>query len=552
MQVLGLSAYTRRSGAALVGGGRAPLVHGEEEFSRELGDAGFPARAARRCLARAGIQARELDEAVFFEKRLRRFERVLTCELAAFPRSLSSFPRVLGRWLGEGLWTRARLVSELGLEPGQVRFAAHHASHAASAFLSSPFEQAAVLVVDDAGEWVTTSIWRGRGAALEPLEELRFPHSLGEAAARLARVLGLEPTELDDLAAHGSPDGAARVAELLGAAADGALELDALLAPSGSECPEDLEALAQRLGCTRAPGAPLEYSGARRAHADLAASILAALGDAFAALARRALRASGCGDLCVAGELARLPALVERAARDGGAREVWVPAAPDDAGAALGAALWTRHVVHGEPRDPRRDAAGELEPLAQDDRADDAPAADPDTCAQRLAAGATLARMRCAGGDAALGARAIVASPASAGAARALVETVRRDPPWRRPLLLLREQDAAAALELHPALRRGAGARPTRARPSAGWSEALAQACAPDGHLRVRLVSRASEGELGELLDACAARGLPPALLAVPFAQRGELPPRHPREARERFARAGVDALDLGGRLYER
>jgi hypothetical protein len=54
MRTLGLSAFTRRSCAALLLDGRAPLAHAEEEFSREAGDPSFPARAARRCPWRAG------------------------------------------------------------------------------------------------------------------------------------------------------------------------------------------------------------------------------------------------------------------------------------------------------------------------------------------------------------------------------------------------------------------------------------------------------------------------------------------------------------------
>lgn len=544
MRTLGLSAFTRRSTAALFDGERAVALHAEEEFSRELDDAGLPLRAARRCLARGELVPRDVDEVVYFEKHLRRFERVLTCELAAFPASLASFPRTVGHWLGEGLWTRGRLVQALGLEPEQMRFASHHASHAGAAFLGSPLEQAAVLVVDDAGEWVTTSIWRGGGSRLEALEELRAPHSLADAALRLARLLGLGLVELDAVAAHGEPTRAERVAALLGADADGSLELDACLRT------DDGRALAAALGGGRAAGEPLAFAGADRSHADLAASILQALGDALVALARRALRTGGCADLCLGGELARLPALVERVARESGARETWVPAAPDDAGSSLGAALYARHAVHGLPRSPTlRVAAEELRAQAAHEGSH---AATSEACAERLLGGATLARVRSAGGELALGGRAAFAAPSAADGGRALVERHRRDPAWQRPLLLVHARAADETVELHAGLRRAALERPTRARPARGLDAALASACLPDGSLRVRLVDPERERELAELLDACAERGAPPALLAVEFAQRGEVAPRNAAEARERFERSSLDLLDLGGRLYAR
>src|SRR5437588_1673812 len=40
-----------------------------------------------------------------------------------------------------------------------VRFVGHHESHAAAGFFTSPFEEAAILVVDAIGEWDTISVW---------------------------------------------------------------------------------------------------------------------------------------------------------------------------------------------------------------------------------------------------------------------------------------------------------------------------------------------------------------------------------------------------------
>jgi carbamoyltransferase len=49
----------------------------------------------------------------------------------------------------------------------------------ASAFFPSPFEEAVVLTMDGVGEWTTTSVSIGRGNALEPVQEIRWPHSIG-------------------------------------------------------------------------------------------------------------------------------------------------------------------------------------------------------------------------------------------------------------------------------------------------------------------------------------------------------------------------------------
>ena len=67
-----------------------------------------------------------------------------------------------------------------GFEPeGRLLFSEHHRSHAASAFYPSPFEEAVVLTMDGAGEWATTTAGVGRGAVLDLVREIQFPHSLG-------------------------------------------------------------------------------------------------------------------------------------------------------------------------------------------------------------------------------------------------------------------------------------------------------------------------------------------------------------------------------------
>ena len=43
----------------------------------------------------------------------------------------------------------------------------------------TPFEYAAILIIDGVGEWATTSLGWGQGNKLEMMKELHFPHSLG-------------------------------------------------------------------------------------------------------------------------------------------------------------------------------------------------------------------------------------------------------------------------------------------------------------------------------------------------------------------------------------
>src|SRR5690606_37508016 len=88
----------------------------------------------------------------------------------------------------------------------RVELLPHHLCHAASAYYTSPFESAAVLVLDSVGERTTAWLGRGRGARLSRIEEVPRPHSIGLLWQRLAQWLGwseLDTGKARDLAAFG-------------------------------------------------------------------------------------------------------------------------------------------------------------------------------------------------------------------------------------------------------------------------------------------------------------------------------------------------------------
>src|SRR5689334_1496362 len=183
--ILGLSAYYHDSAACLLKDGEIVAAAQEERFTRVKGDASFPAKAAAWCLAYAGISADDLECAAFYDKPLLKFERILETYLAIAPRGFASFRKAGPLWASEKLFTdrdvRRGIAALEGSDrewTGELLYAEHHESHAASAFYPSPFEHAAVLTVDGVGEWATASIGVGRGADLELLAEMRWPDSL--------------------------------------------------------------------------------------------------------------------------------------------------------------------------------------------------------------------------------------------------------------------------------------------------------------------------------------------------------------------------------------
>ena len=195
MKILGISAHYHDSAAALVVDGVPVCAVQEERLSRHKNDATFPIGAMEWCLEHAGLEPDDLDAVVFYERSMRKFDRILTSALRTFPRSWRSFPEAIKNSLGEKVWARGIISSYLGVKRSKILFAGHHHSHAASALFTAPTERAAILTADGVGEWSTLTVGHGRrpAAAARSLARARSEVSAlaGPALFGLHGVLGV-------------------------------------------------------------------------------------------------------------------------------------------------------------------------------------------------------------------------------------------------------------------------------------------------------------------------------------------------------------------------
>ncbi len=193
MNILGVSAFYHDSAAALVQNGSIIAAAQEERFTRHKHDSSFPANAIAYCLRAAGIEVQDLDAVVFYEKPMRKAERLLETYLGVAPRGFRSFSVAIPTWLREKGNIRSIIRRSLGSGyEGPIMFTGHHESHAASAFFPSPFEDAAIVTADGVGEWSTTTIGVGEGNRLEIQHEVRFPHSLGLLYSAFTYYIGFK------------------------------------------------------------------------------------------------------------------------------------------------------------------------------------------------------------------------------------------------------------------------------------------------------------------------------------------------------------------------
>ena len=361
MLVLGISAFYHDSAAALVRDGRVVAAAQEERFSRVKGDAGFPAEAIRFCLDHAGVRLDDLDYVGFYDKPLLTFDRLLETYLAFAPRGFPSFFRSIPVWVKEKVLQKRMLERGLrDIDRGEVAedrilFDFHHHSHAASAFYPSPFEEAAVLVLDGVGEWATASLGVGRGRDLELIKEIRFPHSLGMLYSAFTYYLGFKVNDGEykvmGLAPYGEPRYVDTILDtLIDLRDDGSFRLD-------------LQYFNYCTGLTMTNDRFDALFGAppRRAEAaftqrdmDLARSVQAVTEKVVLRLSRHVHAETGLRNLCMAGGVALNCVANGRVLREGPFDNLWIQPAAGDAGGALGVALAVAH-AHGDGEAATRD-----------------------------------------------------------------------------------------------------------------------------------------------------------------------------------------------------
>jgi carbamoyltransferase len=374
MNILGVSCFYHDAAAALLVDGQLVAASEEERFSRKKHDAEFPKLAIQFCLEQAGIGIHDVDYVVFYEKPFVKFERILTTALQAVPRSWKVFGDAMTTWLLDKLWVKNFIRQELGISTDKILFSEHHLSHAASAFLCSPFDEAAILTIDGVGEWACATFGRGRGNEVTLLRETRFPHSVGLLYSAFTAFLGFEVNEGEykvmGMAPYGEPRYVDKVRQVYKIERDGSLWLDmSYFCFHHSTTRTFNQKFVDLFGEPRDPdwlfftessGFP-PYFGDKPAdfdrisernqyYADIAASIQQCTEEIVLAMARALHNETGLTKLCMAGGVALNSVANGRIVRETPFTELFVQPAAGDGGGALGAALFAHHAVLGQPR----------------------------------------------------------------------------------------------------------------------------------------------------------------------------------------------------------
>lgn len=322
------------SAAALICDGQIAAAAAQERFSRQKHTGAFPGDAVRYCLAEAGLGIQDIDEIAFG------FDYLPYREIYCIdPISEKLYSRVLSREVLVG-----HVQKEFPDYPGdRVHLVNHHLAHAASAYLTSGWDECLVFVNDAMGEVQSSTIYEAQHGDIKKLREISASHSIGILYSLITLHLGFDfnsdEYKIMGLAPYGCPQHyRAFFNEVVQLLDNGSIRIPILGLNRTREERENYTAtrryLAENLIPERSPNSEITDQ-----HRDVAAALQECLERAVLHVCSHFQRATGLRRLALAGGVALNCTANGKLVRSGLFDEVYVQPVAGDDGVALGAAL---------------------------------------------------------------------------------------------------------------------------------------------------------------------------------------------------------------------
>ncbi|MDD5617543.1 MAG: carbamoyltransferase C-terminal domain-containing protein [Candidatus Omnitrophica bacterium] len=213
MNILGIIAFGMNPAACLLKDGKCVAFVEEERFSRiKVSEGMFPAKSVAYCLSQENLNLGSIDR-IAFGWDVKKYPWIMASNFTnnylryflGEKRSFHKQKECSSFWLGmEGLTDyhpvkiRLKIIEGLrsiGLKGNipKIEFVPHHLAHAYSSYFCSNFNKAGILTIDGHGEEICTQLSIGEGNEVKIVKSLPIPHSLGWFYAAITEYLGFIP-----------------------------------------------------------------------------------------------------------------------------------------------------------------------------------------------------------------------------------------------------------------------------------------------------------------------------------------------------------------------
>lgn len=567
MVILGFNCYGHDSAASLIIDNKVVFAVEEERLNRKKHFGGLPEASIRECLDFAGLTLADVDHVTFFWKPSISYSKIPVFLLKFWDKVPSLLMEQRSFSVEENLGMLNYLSEMRKLPetlnktfPGNNKFKfhlmEHHLCHAASAFYPTPYEDAAILTTDGAGEWTTSMLAYGKGNSIKKLSNIETPYSLGAFYQAISRHLGFKliegPGKLMGLASYGNPNTETyqKMRQLFELTHDGGFKMDMnyfsyhYTRKSGVS-----EKFTKLFGPSKAQGKDWsEYE------LEVAASAQRIVEDVLLHAARHLKKVTKSDNLCIAGGVGLNSVTNGLMAKEGIFKNIFIQPAAGDSGTSLGSALLLNHAILDRKREWVMDSAF-LGPGYQDDAYEkaikqfDLPYVKTQTNYAKFAA-KKLAENKIIGwfqgrlefGPRALGNRSIIASPLHLDMKNVLNARVKFREGFRPFAAIVLEEDCGKyfdssypnpyMLVVYDVLEE--------------YRQKLPAITHVDNTVRIQTVNRTENPEMRDLLEAFKEETGYSVLINTSFNIKGEPIVCNPYDAVWSFDRADMDYLIIG------
>jgi carbamoyltransferase len=364
MKILGFNSFGHDSAAALIVDNAIVFAVEEERLNRKKHAGGFPKASIEACLNHANITIDDIDHIAFFWKPSISFSKIPVYLLKFWDkvptllREQKNFEVEENLGMLNYLFDMYKLPKKIKEEFNAVNpkfkfhFLEHHLCHAASAFFPSPFEEAAILTIDGAGEWATTLMGYGKGNNIQKLGTVNTPYSLGAFYQAVSIHLGFKliegPGKLMGLASYGNANSSVytEMKKIFRLKDNGGFDFDmSYFSYHYTRKSGVSKKFTDLFGPSKTVGANWTEH-----ELDVAAAAQHIVEDVIMHMVTHLKKVTRSNNICLAGGVALNSVTNGLIAKSGLFKEIFIQPAAGDSGTTIGAALLLNHQKFNRPR----------------------------------------------------------------------------------------------------------------------------------------------------------------------------------------------------------
>ncbi|MEI6817668.1 MAG: carbamoyltransferase N-terminal domain-containing protein, partial [Bacteroidota bacterium] len=365
MNILGFNCYGHDSAAAIIIDGKVVFAIEEERLTRKKHYGGIPVESIKECLRFANLTLADIDHVTFFWKPWISYTKVPVFlfkyfdKVPSLMREQSSFTveenlgmlNYLGKMRNLPNTLRELFPNEKNLK-FKFHLLEHHFTHAASALFCSPYEEAAILTLDGAGEWTTSQLSYGKGIDIKKIATVDTPYSLGAFYQAVSRHLGFAliegPGKLMGLSSYGDKNAEEyhQMKKLVTLTDDGGFKLDmSYMSYHYTRKSGVSEKFTKLFGPSKTEGR--NWTDHEN---NVAAAAQHIVEDVIIHMANHLHKVTGSDNLCMAGGVALNSVTNGLLLTHTPFKNIFIQPAAGDSGTAVGSALYYNHCILRNPR----------------------------------------------------------------------------------------------------------------------------------------------------------------------------------------------------------